>query len=88
MRSTHIPQIMETGCFIHFRICQIPASGDNESTFAVQYTAPSMRHFERYETAFAPGLREDYQKRFGQNTGIFRTILQILDEGSAPMREL
>ena len=88
MRGVHIPQIMNTGCFIHFKICRIPSRNGEENTFAVQYVAPSPAHFERYEQEFAAELRKDYANRFGQSTGIFRTLLEILDEGNAPMRDL
>ena len=88
MRSEHIPKIMATGWFINYRICQIPPSGDAEMAFAVQYTAPTEAHFRRYEAEFAAKLRGEYQGRFGQSTGLFRTILKIIDEGSVPMRDL
>ncbi|MGB1076490.1 MAG: DUF4286 family protein [Flavobacteriales bacterium] len=88
MRTKHIPEIMSSGCFIQYRICLIPPMHDAEMTFAVQYVAPSEAHFERYKSDFAPALQSDYQKRFGQTTGVFRTVLKIIEEGSAPLREL
>jgi hypothetical protein len=79
MKETHIPDVMRTGMFIDHRFLKMLAEGDvGGQTYAIQYTCESMERFRRYESEFAPALREDVEKRFGGRFVAFRTLLEYV----------
>ena len=68
---------MRTGMFVGHRLYKVLAS-DEEGTvsYAVQYSATSLDQIEKYLENFAPALREEVQKRFGEKVASFRTLLE------------
>jgi hypothetical protein len=80
MRSTHIPQVMETGCFLESRISRVNGEEEGGMTFAITYLSPSSEVFETYEKDHAPLLQEDHSKRYGGKFAAFRTTLSVIEE--------
>jgi hypothetical protein len=79
MRETHIPEVMSTGLFTEHRLCRL--IGDEQSggvTYSIQYVCRSMQDFEEYNSKYAPRLREDVVKRYGDKFVAFRTLLEII----------
>lgn len=82
MLKQHIPDVMRTGMFADFRICRIREFEENGVTYAIQYTATSMDDFNEYMSQHAPKLQHEHQSKYGEGVVAFRTILEILHEGS------
>ncbi len=81
MRSTHIPDVMQTGCFVGNDIMQLRYPKDEQgATFAIQYTCEDMAQLEKYHREFASALQQDHVKRYGDRAVAFRTILEKLDK--------
>ncbi|OYW17222.1 MAG: hypothetical protein B7Z54_08580 [Sphingobacteriales bacterium 12-47-4] len=79
LKETHIPAIMATGCFLEFRICRMldVEEGDG-TTLVVQYHAASRTDYETYIREYAPKLREDAFRTWGDRFLAFRSIMEVL----------
>jgi hypothetical protein len=84
MRKTHIPQVMETGCFLECRMSKIQGEEDGGSAYSCLYLAPTSDKLEEYHTKYAPALQEDHALRYGGKFAAFRTFLTVIEEFKAP----
>lgn len=80
MRSTHIPDVLETGCFIEGRISRVHGEEDGGMTFAISYVAPSQEKYDEYVEKYASALQKEHSDRYDGRFAAFRTILTILEE--------
>ena len=48
MKTKHIPDVMNTGCFLSNKICRLMV--DDEITYAIQYTCKDLATLEKYQT--------------------------------------
>lgn len=79
MKETHIPDVMNTGCFTENKIVKVLNVDDVGHTYSFQYTFKEMGDIERYQKDFAPGLQADVKKRYADKFAAFRTLLEIID---------
>jgi hypothetical protein len=80
MRNTHIPEVLETGCFIESRISRVHGEEDGGVTFAISYVAPSQEKYDEYVEKYAPALQKEHSMRYEGRFAAFRTLLTILEE--------
>ncbi len=80
MRSTHIPDVMATGCFIESRFSKLHAEDESEETYAIAYVAKNIDQLDIYQKEHAKKLQEDHSSRFMGKFGAFRSILSIIEE--------
>jgi hypothetical protein len=78
MHATHIPEVMATGQFVESRMFRVLAHEEGGLTYAVQYSAPDMAHYERYRDEHAARLQAAANERFGGRFAAFRTLLQLV----------
>jgi hypothetical protein len=82
MQQEHIPEVMATACFKSFRLLHLEGYDDDEgTTYAIQYTCPSLELFDIYQRDHAPALQKKHQKMFDGKFVAFRTILTMITEG-------
>ncbi|HVZ26185.1 MAG TPA: DUF4286 family protein, partial [Sediminibacterium sp.] len=66
MQESHIPAVMQTGCFRDYRILKLLETDESEGlTFAVQYTIDDKELYESYLRLHAPALRQEISSRWG-----------------------
>ena len=91
MQEEHIPEVMATGQFIESRMCRVMADDEGGKTYAIQYTAVDMEHYERYRDVHAGRLQAAANERFGGRFAAFRTLLHLVhahvSDSSDPTRE-
>ena len=78
MRTEHMLDVLNTGMFTTakiFRLLDVEQS-EGTDTYAVQYFAQTMEHYERYQREFASGLQQEAQQKFGNHTVSFRTLME------------
>lgn len=77
MKSEHIPHVMNTGLFSHFRFFKV-LSHDDPSTcsYCVMYDTPALDNFVKYLNEFAPALRAEVDQRYHGKYAAFRTLLE------------
>ncbi|MCU0422608.1 MAG: DUF4286 family protein [Bacteroidia bacterium] len=78
MKDKHIPEVMKTGMFISYSFHKLLTRQDDETgtTYVIQYSAPDMKHYEKYQQEFAPSLQADALKMFKDKFIAFRTVME------------
>jgi hypothetical protein len=77
MKDKHCPELLKTGLFYEYRILKVLSHDDPATfSFAVQYYSKSMNDVQEYLQKYAPRLRDDVQKRYGDRVVAYRTILE------------
>lgn len=77
MRSTHIPDVMRTGCFTRCAMLKLLDTAGEEVSYQMRYDCSSVAEYERYRDTFAPALQKDHSDKFA---GCFRGSRQLLEE--------
>lgn len=80
MRTTHIPEVMATGCFIESRISRVQGEEENGVTYAITYLSPSQEKIDEYQRTHAPMLQKDHSEKFSGKFAAFRTLLSVIEE--------
>jgi hypothetical protein len=78
MKKTHVPDVMNSGCFTESRIVKVLHVNDTGQTYSFQYTFKDMKDIERYQKEFAPALQADVKQKYGEKFTAFRTLLEIV----------
>lgn len=78
MKEVHIPDVMATGLFLESRMLRVLADDEGGITYAIQYTAADMDHFERYRDEHALRLQAETKKHFDGKFAAFRTLLEVV----------
>ena len=79
MRTTHMPEVMNTGFFIKSQLCRLLNEENDGVTYATQYYCLSLEQLEEYQTLCAPALRADRETHFAGKSVSFRTILEVVE---------
>ncbi len=80
MRSTHIPDVLHTGCFLECRLSRVNGEEDGGCTYSVMYLVKDQATLDHYQAQFAPQLQQDHAARFQGNFAAFRTTLNVIEE--------
>lgn len=79
MNETHIPDVMNTGCFEKFVFVRLLETDETEGpTYAVQYYAISKAQYNRYIDLHATKLRKDSMDKWGSKFIAFRTLMEVV----------
>lgn len=78
MKDEHIPEVMATGLFLDCRMLRVLADDDGGTTYAVQYTAADMDHYERYRDGHAKRLQARTEEKYAGRYAAFRTLLEVV----------
>jgi len=80
MRTAHIPDVMNTGCFIKYKFCRLIRSQEEGSTFSIQYFCEDMATLHSYQVKFSAKLQAEHQSRYKDKCVAFRSMLEVIDE--------
>lgn len=76
MKKVHIPEVVATGCFSSGSMYKLLVDEQSGTSYSIQYRAPNMMAVNNYLEKFAPGLRNEVEKKFGGKFTAFRTLLE------------
>ena len=81
MKSVHIPEVMQTGCFTESKMLRLLNQADDDEgvNIAIQYTASSLADYERYRDEFAPALQQKTREKYGEQILAYRSLLEEID---------
>ena len=79
MRTTHMPEVMETGFFLKSQLCRLLNEEEGGITYAAQYYCLSVEQLDEYQLLCAPALRTDMEKHFSGQYVSFRTVLEVVE---------
>ncbi|HEX5111425.1 MAG TPA: DUF4286 family protein [Saprospiraceae bacterium] len=76
MKEEHIVAVMNTGMFISSKIYKVMHEHDDETTsYSIQYFSNSIDNVQKYLEDYAPGLIEQFQRKYKDRHVAFRTLL-------------
>lgn len=80
MKEVHIPDVMNTGCFIDNKICKVLSVQQDEQghTYAIQYTCENEIQLNKYQEEFASKLQKEHLDKYNGKFVAFRTILKVV----------
>ena len=78
MKTKHIKDVMNTGCFKSFRIFKLIEK--EEITYAIQYECENMIKLNKYQKQYSQKLQKEHTQKFKGKFGAFRTLLEVICE--------
>ena len=80
MKTEHIPEVIETGCFLEYKILRLHNPGLDEEgiNYAIQYTCESLEKLEFYKSEFGPTLQSKTLAKYGDKVFAYRSVLEIV----------
>jgi len=79
MKSTHIPEVLETGIFHDHKFFRLlHESEDGSTNYCIQYFTESIEKMMEYEKQHASLLRSKTQERYRDKAVAFRTLLETI----------
>jgi len=79
MKTEHIPDVINTGCFEASRFCRIIKSGQEGVSYSIQYAAKDMATLHKYQVQFAAKLQKEHMDRYKDKALAFRTLMEVID---------
>lgn len=79
MREKHIPDVMNTGCFVMHKIMHLLEPKQEGNTYSFQYFCESMEVLSKYQREFAPALQQELAVKYPNKYVAFRTILDVIE---------
>jgi len=77
--NNHIPEIMQTNCFIDYKVVRLLEVDDSEGpTYAVQYYAHSKADYNRYIELYASRMRKLSFEKWGEHVMAFRSVMEVV----------
>lgn len=77
MHSTHIPDVMATGCFSQYRFFRILQEDEQDGiSYCVMYETETMSRYFDYQRDHAARLQDKSRERYQDKYLAFRTILR------------
>jgi hypothetical protein len=80
MRSSHIPDVLKSGCFLESKLSRIHGEEDGGVTYSIMYISPSIEKYEEYKSIYAPKLQKEHTEKFQGKFAAFRTILSVVEQ--------
>lgn len=79
MKDEHIPEILNTGCFINCKLLRMIETDDTDGpTYAAQYFAINKSLYNTYIDKYSSQMRLAGIEKWGNNFMAFRTLLQVV----------
>lgn len=79
MCAHHIPEVMQTGYFLHVRMLESIDEG-NEGTFIIEYICESKEKLSEYRQEVSPALQRSHNEKFGDCVSSFRNEYTLIFE--------
>jgi hypothetical protein len=78
MKTKHLPDVMQTGMFVEYKMAKLLTRQEDETgiTYIIQYYAKTMQDYETYVAEYAPALKAETAKRYGDKILAFRTLME------------
>lgn len=82
MKDEHIPDVMNTGMFLEYRMCRLLGMDEPDGiTYAIQYFCSDMETYDLYQNNYAANLQAAHNERYRGKFVAFRTLLEVVENG-------
>lgn len=79
MLNEHIPLIMQTNCFVDYRVVRLLEVDDTEGpTYAVQYFADSKADYNRYMAIHSSKLQKLSFEKWADRFIAFKSVMEVV----------
>ena len=80
LKEEHIPEMINTGCFIKAVILQLLEIDESDgTTYALQYHAESKSLYNRYIEKFSQEMAQKSHRQWGDLLLTFPTVMQVVN---------
>lgn len=81
MKETHIPDVMATGCFKKYVLCNLLSRQPDETgmTYTIQYHCENMEKYNQYNDEFSLKLQGEHNDLYGGKFVAFRSLMEVVD---------
>ena len=83
MQTKHIPDVMDTGIFREYRLTKVLVNEEDGATYSIQYLCDSTADLHKYQVNHAPALQAEHTEKYKDKFVAFRTLLEMVDSGTA-----
>ena len=80
VKNKHIPDVMDTGCFLEARIARVHGEEEGGLTFAITYLCENQEDYDRYLQEYSFDLQKEHSQKYNGSFAAFRTMLTVLQE--------
>lgn len=80
MQETHIPSIMDTGCFMECRLSEILGEQEGGKAYSVMYLARNQAALDAYNITYSTDMQKAHADRFAGKFSAFRTSLELIKQ--------
>jgi hypothetical protein len=78
-KEENIPEMMSSELFTGYKFFQLLEQDDSEgATYVVQFFSETEENYKRYIDEFAPRLRENTFKKWGDQFVAFRSLMRVV----------
>ena len=78
MLAEHIPMLLATECFYDAKLFRLLEQDDTDGpTYCAQYFCANMQDYQKYINDFAPRMRAETLKLWGNHLVAFRSLMQM-----------
>ncbi len=79
MTETHLPEMMQTGCFVQYQFCRLMDIDESEGpTYTIQYSANSIEDYDSYISHFSVVMRQRGIEHWGNKMIAFRSLMEVV----------
>ena len=80
MKTIHIPEVLNTGCFINHQLLRLLQIDETEGpTYALQYFASTLTEYDYYHQHYAFQFSKKITEKWGDRYIDFRTLMEVVD---------
>ena len=79
VNSSHINEVMNTGCFVSNRILKVLDSPNEGVTYCIQYIADSIENYNEYKLIHSSQHQADLPEQFQNKLVTFQTTMEFID---------
>lgn len=81
MVERHIPDVMSTGCFEKYVLCNLLTRQSDEDglTYTIQYYCENMEKYNLYSEKYSPALQQEHSALYGGKFVAFRSLMEVID---------
>lgn len=76
MKTKHIQDVVDTGCFVECRMCKI-LEENKEHRYQIQYLCQNESQMKIYQEQYATALQKEHTEKYKGEFSAFRTMLQL-----------
>ena len=78
MKTAHVPDVMNTGCFTRNLICKINAETEGGTRYSIQYFCNTQADLDQYLENHAAKLQQEHALKYQGKFAAFRTLLDVI----------